>query len=78
MKRATLALLAVAAVSSAQQPIDSAEIVTKVSPAVVLIKGESTAGTVLGSGLIVSKDGKIATNLHVIRVEECGGTTRQR
>jgi S1-C subfamily serine protease len=65
--RIILGLLATAAVSSAQQPIDSAAIVTKVSPAVVLIKGESSTGTILGSGLIVSKDGKIVTNLHVIR-----------
>ena len=71
--RVTLALLAAAAASSAQQPIDSAEIVRKVSPAVVLIKGESTTGTILGSGLIVSKDGKIATNLHVIRELKSAG-----
>jgi hypothetical protein len=50
-----------------QSPLDSPSIVAKVSPAVVLIKGESASGTVLGSGLIVSPDGKIATNLHVIR-----------
>lgn len=46
---------------------DSPSIVARVSPAVVLIKGETGDGTILGSGLIVSPDGKIATNLHVIR-----------
>jgi len=50
-----------------QPSLDSPSIVARVSPAVVLIKGESGSGTVLGSGLIVSPDGKIATNLHVIR-----------
>jgi S1-C subfamily serine protease len=50
-----------------QSSSDVPSIVAKVSPAVVLIKGESSAGTTLGSGLIVSRDGKIATNLHVMR-----------
>jgi S1-C subfamily serine protease len=50
-----------------QSSFDAPSIVAKASPAVVLIKGESNSGTMLGSGLIVSPDGKIATNLHVIR-----------
>jgi hypothetical protein len=49
------------------QSLDSAAIVAKASPAVVLIKGQSGEGTMLGSGLIVSSDGKVVTNLHVIR-----------
>ena len=49
------------------QSSDTASIAAKVSPAVVLIKGASGDGTVQGSGLIVSPDGKIATNLHVVR-----------
>jgi hypothetical protein len=53
--------------ANAQSALDSAGIVSKVSPAVVLIKGASSDGTILGSGMIVSRDGKIATNLHVIR-----------
>ncbi|MGC9969840.1 MAG: trypsin-like peptidase domain-containing protein [Bryobacteraceae bacterium] len=62
-----LGLFAAAAAASAQSSFNSAEIVAKVSPGVVLIKGEASTGTVLGSGVIVSRDGKIATNLHVIR-----------
>ena len=53
--------------TTAQPSLDSPSIVAKISPAVVLIKGETSSGTILGSGLIVSHDGKIATNLHVIR-----------
>jgi len=53
--------------TTTQSSLDSPSIVARVSPAVVLIKGESSSGTILGSGLIVSRDGKIATNLHVIR-----------
>jgi hypothetical protein len=49
------------------QSSDTASIAARDSPAVVLIKGASSDGSVQGSGLIVSPDGKIATNLHVIR-----------
>jgi hypothetical protein len=59
--------IALGQVALNQPPLDSPSIVAKDSPAVVLIKGESSTGTVLGSGLIISGDGKIATNLHVIR-----------
>jgi S1-C subfamily serine protease len=55
------------------QSIDSAEISSKVSPAVVLIKGASSDGGVLGSGIIISADGKIATNLHVLRGLKAAG-----
>ena len=62
-----VALLAVVAGANAQSSLDSPSIVAKVSSALVLIKGETSTGPILGSGLIVSHDGKIATNLHVIR-----------
>lgn len=45
-----------------QIALTTAQIAKRGSPSVVVIHGKTDSGDILGSGFIVSKDGKIVTN----------------
>ncbi len=50
-----------------QASLSTAQIAKRVSPSVVVIQGKTDSGdVVVRSGFIVSKDGNIVTNMHVI------------
>ena len=68
-----IALFVISAISLAQTTFNPAEIAKKVTPSVVLIKGTSGEGELLGTGFIIASDGKIATALHVIQDLKSGG-----
>ena len=68
--------LVLAAAATQDGPI-STETVERVSKSVVLVKGTTENGTSFGSGFLLTPEGKIATNLHVIREMKTGGVQLQ-
>ena len=54
--------------------VQPAAVVKKVSPGVVVIKGTSSDGNIVGTGFLVSSDGRIATALHVIQNLKSAGS----
>jgi hypothetical protein len=50
-----------------QVTLTTTQIAKRVSLAVVVIEGKTDSGGIQGSGFTISKDGKIATSLHVIK-----------
>jgi S1-C subfamily serine protease len=62
-----LAAFAIPMPAIGQIPLSTSQIAKKVSPSVVVIQGKTDSGSTLGSGFIISKEGQIVTDLHVIR-----------
>ncbi|MCS7265446.1 MAG: trypsin-like peptidase domain-containing protein [Armatimonadetes bacterium] len=63
---AWLCLMVFSSLVAAQEAVDWSNIVSKVSPAVVTIVSADAKDIAQGSGFIISSDGKIVTNFHVI------------
>jgi len=60
-----LSLLFVA-IATPQEAVDWSSLVEKCSPAVVTLVAADATGIAQGSGFLISSDGKIVTNFHVI------------
>jgi putative serine protease PepD len=74
---ATLLFAFLPSITLGQSAPVATDIVEKVSKSVVLFRGVTDGGTVFGSGFLISTDGKIATNVHVIRDMKSGGVQLQ-
>ncbi|MCX7969383.1 MAG: serine protease, partial [Armatimonadetes bacterium] len=61
-----LCLLVVNSLVAAQETVDWSSLVAKVSPAVVTIVSADAKDIAQGSGFLISSDGKIVTNFHVV------------
>jgi WD40 repeat protein len=61
-----LCLIAFGALAATQETVDWSSLVSKVSPAVVTIVSADERDIAQGSGVLISSDGKIVTNFHVV------------
>jgi len=70
----SMALLAgITTTCLAQENYNPAEVAKKATASVLLIKGISEQGETIGTGFLISSDGKIVTALHVILSLKSGG-----
>src|SRR5260221_678484 len=62
-----IAFLMTALFAIAVQAAELDALFKRISPAVLVIEGTANGGHISASGFLISKDGKVATNVHVIR-----------